>query len=97
MQSLPKVFIGGIFCFLFYEIRLFFWSGEQISTYLLTAIHMDYMSNSGCHYCSYTPISPPDSKGYFDLLIKVRDLLPEIVYFQFHQSGGMRSGITYNI
>lgn len=23
------------------------------------------------HLCSYTPISDPDSKGYFDLLIKV--------------------------
>jgi len=23
--------------------------------------------------CRYTPISPPDSKGYFDLMIKVRD------------------------
>ena len=71
MQSLPKVFIGGIFCFLFYGIRLFFCSTEQISTYPLTAIHMDYMSNCGCHYCSFTPISPPDSKGYIDLTIKV--------------------------
>ena len=25
-----------------------------------------------CYLCSYTPISPPDSKGYFDLMIKVR-------------------------
>lgn len=24
------------------------------------------------HLCRYTPISPPDSKGYFDLMIKVR-------------------------
>ena len=73
--------------------KTFFCSIEQISTYLLTAIHMDYMSNCGCHYCSYTPISPPDSKGYFDLTIKVRDCLSENVYFQFHQSRGMRSGI----
>lgn len=30
------------------------------------------------HLCRYTPISPPDSKGYFDLMIKVRGIYVQV-------------------
>lgn len=46
--------------------------GVDIITWLFLILNQNHLHILLIYMCRYTPISPPDSKGYFDLLIKVR-------------------------